>query len=660
MASTTSTRLKTALLGSVFALGLAGSAYAQSATGVNTGFIVDESGSMGGEHDFLRVLIDPLDTELGNVGFTTRGYGLVGYGSGSIDPVAYGPAGQVATGVFMDTTDFKAATNNLRLNGGTEDGYDGLDFFMNRGGYSFDPTVGSIAVLVTDEDRDTFNGSVDFNSVLTSLDTLNTALVAVVNLPIFDSNSGQAILTDGTSAFVADGTGGFVKTTGFTFGAGSGTTKADYADLALDPQTPAGCVADLNVLRSTDPMLQQSFAAALQECIVFAAQSSGGGASGGTVGDVMAGGQWVLTTWAQRLVSANSDLIFRNRDGSTVGNTSSNFASTGNNARYGKLMAESSIRKLRNDRESGRGLLSGAEGDDGLYMDTNSGGAYGRLTGYLVGAYTNADYDNTASSVGFDIDAVHVVAGADYDAYGGQGSIAVGRIGFGIGYADGESDLDDGSKVDADSRSLLAYGIFRFTSGLFVNASAHYAMTDYDFARATGGGFAQGSPEGDEWGGAVQVGKDYALKSGDSNITLTPNARVLYINNDISGYQETGPGALYVAPQESDSWIGELGLEGTVMTKWAHGPLALHGSATYIRNLDDDNNTVRYGATPGNLTSVRIPDGDDDLGRVGAGFTAFVDGTRGQQLRLVYEHTFADELSEHKVIGRFRMPLQSN
>lgn len=224
-------------------------------------FVVDESGSMSGEHAWIGSMINALNTALVAKGASPR-YGLVGFGGGGA-----GNAGRqinVGGGQFGNAAQFSAATSNLVITGGTEDGYAGVNFAMN---YTFRPGAAQNFILITDEDRDVVNAGVTFNSLRTALNARNALLNCVLDASLNNGSNTNAVLgingkTVGSAPtnpnainYRADGSGGFIKSPGARVASAAGTTEADYINLAFGvgfngPNGPVnGAAWDLNQLR---------------------------------------------------------------------------------------------------------------------------------------------------------------------------------------------------------------------------------------------------------------------------------------------------------------------------------------------------------------------------------------------------------------------------
>lgn len=221
------------------------SAFAVSAATVNTTsnvvFIVDESGSMSGEHSFLQDVIDNLDSALAAEGVTSRSYGVVGFGGNFTNPGSPRRVG----GDLTDATTTKANLGGLFINGGTEDGYSGIDFAISS--FNYTPGAAINYVLVTDEDRDNTDNALSYSSVLASLTSRNILLNAVVDARFRSASNTTALGLNDGEAYVADGSGGFNTSAGGSVVGGAGTTVSDYVNLAL---ATGGAAWDLNQLRA--------------------------------------------------------------------------------------------------------------------------------------------------------------------------------------------------------------------------------------------------------------------------------------------------------------------------------------------------------------------------------------------------------------------------
>ncbi|MDH5181107.1 MAG: PEP-CTERM sorting domain-containing protein [Gammaproteobacteria bacterium] len=216
--------------------------------------IIDESGSMSGEHAWIGGMITNLDSELLTAGVgtgtQTNRYGMTGFGnilhdsSGGLTQEPHKHV--VGGGDFGTAADFAAATPSLDLTGSLEDGWAGINFAMNN--YTLNSNAAINMILVSDEDRDNSDPSLTYDSVLNDLLSNNALLNAVVNATFRcgDGSSALGIDSNGTG-YKADGAGGFTTCDNAIATIGFGTTITDYVNLAL---ATGGAAWDLNQLRS--------------------------------------------------------------------------------------------------------------------------------------------------------------------------------------------------------------------------------------------------------------------------------------------------------------------------------------------------------------------------------------------------------------------------
>jgi hypothetical protein len=217
----------------------------QGATTADIIFIVDESGSMSGEHAWLSGMVTTLDSALGTAGVIGNRYGLVGYGSAASHGAIPGHKHLVGGGDFGTAAQLSSAAGGLVTSGGTEDGYAAMSFAL--GNYTFRNDASIQFILVTDEDRDVTTATTKAQ-MLAALQAKGVILNAVVDALINETpNTGVSVGTDGTLAYLADGSGGFTTQTFGSYGADFGTTTDDYSTLAT---ATGGASWDLNQLRA--------------------------------------------------------------------------------------------------------------------------------------------------------------------------------------------------------------------------------------------------------------------------------------------------------------------------------------------------------------------------------------------------------------------------
>ncbi|MCU7815438.1 MAG: putative Ig domain-containing protein [Candidatus Thiodiazotropha sp. (ex Rostrolucina anterorostrata)] len=208
--------------------------------------VIDESGSMSGEQRWVAEVMPLLEQNLQEYGVGGESqenlYGLIGFGNRSVVPRTLLLNGEP----LGNDQAFVTAAGSLVVNGGTEDGWRGIEFALDE--YPRRNGAAVNVILATDEDRDNTNSSITFDSVLNKLDANNALLNAVVNARIQCGDGTPALGMDSTGVgYVADGSGGLTTCEGATSTSGYGGTVAHYVELAVQN---GGAVWDLNFLRS--------------------------------------------------------------------------------------------------------------------------------------------------------------------------------------------------------------------------------------------------------------------------------------------------------------------------------------------------------------------------------------------------------------------------
>lgn len=216
-------------------------------------FVVDESGSMVMEHEWIRTEVLHLDTQFRErgvgVGNRQNQFALVGFGRNSRDDITGIVLSQLTT-----PAQFINASNQLQLTGLVEDGYAAIDFALEN-----IPTrseTAKIMILITDEDRSILRLDLSRETIEQSLRREGFILNAVVNQGFLSDpqdNTSHALGLDGNgTSYIIDQTDSnlFASRDGGTYNPnpafGFGSTFRDYVQLAF---ATGGVAWDLNQLR---------------------------------------------------------------------------------------------------------------------------------------------------------------------------------------------------------------------------------------------------------------------------------------------------------------------------------------------------------------------------------------------------------------------------
>ncbi|MEI4231794.1 autotransporter outer membrane beta-barrel domain-containing protein [Roseovarius sp. D22-M7] len=490
------------------------SALAQSTA--NLIFAVDESGSMAGEQTFLGNFASDIDTALSGAGFSTVNFGLTGFGGGGTGNL--GRSFDIGGALFGNAADFSTATTNLVTSGGFEDGYSAIDFIL--GTYPSTAGTSTTLILVTDEDRDDGNAALTFGSISSELNARGINLISVINADFQDADGNPAIATDGSTAFIQDGTGfttaAYDPATGVVSAAGA--TEADYIELAFS--TPNGCAASLNDLRAGGDAAT-AFSEVLLQCLTTAATGGGG-----------------------LIIPLN-----QYRDSTTV-------VMENHRAQVRRLAFGPGA--LLNPEED-MATQNAQVVDDMFSMDGLRG--YAMVTGY------SGDYDAYQDNVGLDYDGYGIIVGADHTQAIASGIV---RFGASVGYGELDADLKETrSSLDTDSTTLQLYAAYARPDGFYTQGNLQYAWHEFDNRRVAGGSTFVGTPDGESYSAEVEVGyrldpmplsKDPARLAA---LHVTPFAALGYENHDVDGYTESN-GGVTVASFDEDTAYGRLGLRAMI------------------------------------------------------------------------------------------------
>jgi hypothetical protein len=217
-------------------------------------FVVDESGGMSGEHEWVGSMVTSLDSALVSVGENDNKYGLVGFGAGTSDG---GPGARKIGSSWKSATRLSAATEKLVTSGCIEDGWDGIVYGMKN--YYFRSEAVTNMILITDEDRDPVNTDLTYDYVQSKLNAKNVMLDVIVDCGFKDSTGAVAlgVSADGT-AYLADGLGGFTTSSGGVMVSPYYNTDVCYVELAW---ATGGTAWDIELLRKGG-LIAESFTAA--------------------------------------------------------------------------------------------------------------------------------------------------------------------------------------------------------------------------------------------------------------------------------------------------------------------------------------------------------------------------------------------------------------
>ena len=495
-------------------------------------FVVDESGSMSGEQDFLQAQIPSIEAGLQGVSVQGSRYALVGFGAGDPEPHGF----VVGSGQFGTVSDFQTAAGTLETSGGTEDGYAGILYALNN--YTFRSGALPVIVLVTDEDRDVLDSASGASavSILNALSSSKATLISILNQQFLDSNnqavSGALVINSQNRIFIADGNGGFTKIDNGQLAATDDTTLVDYSQPTLQN---GGLVADLNALREgglTADSFTQSFIDSLIRTINI------------NVGLVELSARPAFASFSNAL----SPLV---RNNAEVSEVFSQLSSGGDASFFRRVRVLQGESYPRATRSSIRGAYSytfnlNARFDymHREFLDHQTAGASGRAndsgpwSGFAQGINSTSDLEATATNP-------NGGSGNNWGALAGIDYAFSPKTHLGLALGDKETYETDGdaifnSRLEGHTRSLTLYGSSMINPNFMVDGLLSYARAELDQARDLGGPVASSDVSQDMGSASLRIIVPMKWKG----LAYGGTAQAQYLRVQANNTSETGAGAL--------------------------------------------------------------------------------------------------------------------
>lgn len=673
------------------AVAVAGTAQAQQAiTSLDMAVVIDESGSMAGEHNaFIGTYVDNLDRFLNNQNVTLNQYGLVGFGADSYysptpsDNEAGREEGDALyrhfwlqrnpDSIWGSSTDFDNTTPELETGGGFEDGYRAIDYTFRN--FNFRSSTGKAIMLITDEDRDNDTTNLQTNHlpqgmtelektyIENELSRTGTTVHAVVDQRFMDMDGNPAIAVVGDpatgTAYIQQADGSIIKKTGFQYGTAHSNTQADYTELAL---VTGGTVIDIEALRdvyqdttaltalsselaqlvaditASGPVIgincSSASGAAAQVCATIAASEDP--QIKALANDITPDSQYKYEQLAQYQVGQVLQTALNNGRAvmRTLRSRMATLRQAGTNVADVDVMDyyDGNVSLTNRQIEAAQQLRGGAASGD------QNGFGY-----FLRGQYIDGDFDGSGSSDSYDSNTYALVGGVDkYFDDRTQGGVA-------LHYATSDADFDNNAGgSDSDSYGVTLYGSHEFGPGLYVEANLGYSRMDIDANRNTDFGNANGSTDADITSASLGLLRDISVTP---VLTLQPFLYLNYQNVDMDAFTESGSSiALHVDDIRLESLNWELGLGGAYQIGESTTATA---SVSWEHEFKDDASTVNsaFATSPNDVISVEVPPLDDNYGRVSLGLVQGIGGNRDVSMK-------ADTIFGHSEYDEFGVTLQ--
>lgn len=207
--------------------------------------------------------------------------------------------------------------------------------------------------------------------------------------------------------------------------------------------------------------------------------------------------------------------------------------------------------------------------------------------------------------------------------------------GFAISASRANADMRLVGSADIDNVTLMPYISYYRPMGnmaFYADLLYGYGINDYDTYRLPAG--VAGSTEGNSH--TVEFNTGVNFKAG--RFVHGPLAQVRWIDGDIDGYTEIGPGSVTYPDADYKSLATQLGYQVSYQAPMGSGTLVPQARIAWEHEFEDSQSTVA-GVPLGQL--------DEDLAVAGAGVGYFM--PCGWNVVLDYEGRFGSELQSHYV-----------
>jgi outer membrane autotransporter protein len=288
--------------------------------------------------------------------------------------------------------------------------------------------------------------------------------------------------------------------------------------------------------------------------------------------------------------------------------------------------------------------------------DTGGGHGFGLFASV---DYQNFNKDTTRFEGGFDRDTVGGTIGGDY--LFGNGLV----VGTAFSYGHEFGVYDAGGGFDHNAYSILTYASVAPIPNLFVDAVAGYTRKDYGFERRASfsraglsvSGPTSGDTDGNEFRVGVNSGYDFVF----GKFTIGPRVGVLYRENRIDSYRESGNTGLELAydNQNVQSLTTTVGFFGSMAISTGVGVVVPQVSGEYVHEFLDDQRSVGFRLVQ-DLAQTRFlyqtDPPDRDYFNIGVGVTMVL--ASGIQPFLSFRELVGyDDRSSHSVSVGVRIPF---
>ncbi|WP_193789534.1 choice-of-anchor F family protein [Salipiger sp. CCB-MM3] len=268
------------------------------------------------------------------------------------------------------------------------------------------------------------------------------------------------------------------------------------------------------------------------------------------------------------------------------------------------------------------------------------------LSGFVALNGTEASYDTTSDSIGYDIGISSLSAGIEQQLSGDA------SFGVMLGGVRGTADAYHGrGEIDADGISVSAFGRMGFGEGGLVQAIVGYQDLSFESKRKVMGQTANGETEGSQVFGALQ-GEWMFSQHG---YAFGPTASLEFYDLSVASFKESGAGAwnLDVEDQSGTIHLASIGMRGEYLFAGGPNVTRLSGALTY-NSAEGDDELVDSGFIGLPATALSVNGFDEEWTELSVGFATSL-GVSGSVIQGGYIGSFGDEYESHALQLAVRM-----
>jgi outer membrane autotransporter protein len=223
---------------------------------------------------------------------------------------------------------------------------------------------------------------------------------------------------------------------------------------------------------------------------------------------------------------------------------------------------------------------------------------------WMRGNFGSSEKDSSSTDSGFDADQWGISGGVDYRVPEEQAMVG---LALAVGQSDASFKPSGEGGVDTSAWSLSLYGGLYPADGLFyADGFLSYGHSSFDSKRhihyvdadGTIDRTAQGSSDGSMLSAGVSAGHDFLI----GQVTVSPNARLYFLDATVNGFQESGASGLDLVYQKQDFESATASLGVRITAAWNFGWIVLlpHFRADAVWEFRDAVNAfgVRFANDP--------------------------------------------------------------